>query len=288
MISFHKVCILARLLGAVVLAFGMLVPAQADFHLVTTRAGLGATDSIDWGQLGAEPTTPANPSPVTSTGGISTVVSKALPAPFARQNEGSLWTGNFTPGDQLLWTNSFTSTTNNPITLRFGAFGVFGGGAQIQADFNGDFVARVTAFDAGGNLLATFTEAGQSNRNADNSAIFIGVLSTDPDIHSIALSLDSADADTIGDFAINRFDITILEPGTLALLVFGVLGLLCYGCQHFGSVAWRCGSWWKPFVVRTSSYPFLFGEYHETHLDFSPARKSATPVASPSPSAGSA
>src|SRR5260370_398418 len=84
---------------------------------------------------------------------VSTLVSKALPAPFARQNEGSLWTGNFTPGDQLLWTNSFTSTTNNPITLRFGAFGVFGGGAQIQADFNGDFVARVTAFDAGGNLL---------------------------------------------------------------------------------------------------------------------------------------
>jgi len=170
-------------------------------------------------------------------GGISTVVSKALATPFGRQNEGSLWTGNFAPGDRLLWANNFTSTTNNPITLRFGATGVFGGGAQIQAEFFGDFVARVTAFDAGGNMLATFTEAGHSNRTADNSAIFIGVLSRDPDIQSIVLSLDSADADTIGDFAINRFDITIPEPGTLALLAFGVLGLLCYGWRRFGSVS---------------------------------------------------
>src|SRR5713101_3209699 len=160
MISPHKVYTVAGLLGAAVLALGMLAPAQADFSLVTTRAGLGANDSIDWGQLGPESTTAANPSPVTSTGGISTVVSKALPALFARQNEGSLWTGNFAPGDRLLWTNNFTSTSNNPLTLRFGASGVFGGGAQIQADFAGDFVARVTALDAAGNLLATFTEAG--------------------------------------------------------------------------------------------------------------------------------
>jgi hypothetical protein len=232
MIASRQVCGVAGLLVAVWLALGMAEPAQADFQLVTTRAGLGATDSIDWGQLGPESTTPPNPFTVTSTGGITTVVSKALSTPFARQDQSSLWMGNFAPGDRLLWTNNFTSTTNNPIMLNFGPMGVFGGGAQIQADFHGDFVARVTAFDAGGNLLATFTDAGNSNTSADNSAIFLGVLSTAADIYRIALSLDSADADTIGDFALNRFDLTagaaVPEPGTLALLTFAVVGWLCY------------------------------------------------------------
>jgi hypothetical protein len=232
MIASRQVCSVAGLVGAVLLALGMGAPVQADFRLVTTRAGLEATDALDWGQL--EATTPANPSPVTSTGGISTVVSKALPGPFARQNEGSLWMGNFAPGDRLLWTNNFTSSANNPITLRFGQMGVLGGGAQIQADFRGDFVARVTALDAAGNRLASFTEAGQSSSTADNSAIFLGVLSTDAVIFGIALSLDAAGADTIGDFAINRFDITaapIPEPATMALLGFGVLSLLGYSWQ---------------------------------------------------------
>jgi hypothetical protein len=239
MIALPRICSLAALLGAALPALGIVAPAHADISLVTTRAGLAATDSIDWGQLGPEATTSPSPFAVSSAGGISTVVDKALSGLFGRQNESSLWAGNFAPGDRLLWTNNFTSTTNNPIALRFGALGVFGGGAQIQADFNGDFLARVTAFDAGGNLLATFTEAGHSSRNADNSAIFIGVLSTDPDIHSIAVSLDAADADTIGDFAINRLDITapIPEPGTLTLLALGVLALLCYGLRRFGSVS---------------------------------------------------
>src|SRR5260370_342172 len=125
MISARKVCTVAGLFGVALLVAGIVAPAQADFSLVTTRAALGPTSSIDWGELGAESTAPANPFTVTSTVGISTVVSKVLPGPFARQNEGSLWGGNFAPGDRLLWTHDLASSTNNPITLSFGTTGVF-------------------------------------------------------------------------------------------------------------------------------------------------------------------
>src|SRR6266851_3785034 len=145
MISVLKVSTVAGLFGAALLAIGTAAPAQADFSLVTTRAALGTTDSIDWGQLGPESTAPPNPSAVTSTVGISAIVGKVLPGAFARQDQSSLWAGNFAAGDRLLWTHDLASSTNNPITLNFGARGVFGGGAQIQANFPGDFVARVTA-----------------------------------------------------------------------------------------------------------------------------------------------
>jgi hypothetical protein len=95
---------------------------------------------------------------------------------------------------------------SDPTTLDFGATAVAAGGAQIQSSRYGKFTAQVQALDASGNVLASFTEVGDSTGAGDNSAIFIGISSSSANIHQIALSLTHAVLHLTGDFAINQFD----------------------------------------------------------------------------------
>src|ERR1043166_4455507 len=140
----------------------------ASLTLVTSRSLLGADDLVDWGNLGPELSSPSNPFTLSSALGISVTGSTA--GRFERRNEPTSWDGNFANGDKALW------TTLGPITLQLGT-GVFGAGLQIQRDAFGSFTGNIQAFDSIGNSLGSFSESGNSNGNADNSAIFIGVLS---------------------------------------------------------------------------------------------------------------
>jgi hypothetical protein len=180
-----------------------------SFSLVTSRTALAGTDSVNWGTLGPNGIHVANPFTILSSAGRSISVSKTISDSFKEGVQcpsptGCSWGGNFAPGDSVLSTYDIGSKLNNPITLNFGSTAVAAGGAQIQTDFQGRFTAQVEAFDTTGKSLATFTEKGISTSAADNSAIFIGIISSSANIFQIALSIKVGEAQ--GDFAINNFD----------------------------------------------------------------------------------
>jgi hypothetical protein len=161
-----------------------------SFTLVTSSTALAGTDSVNWGTLGPPGTLVANPFTIVSTGGKSITVSKALSGSFELPNDPTV--------DQELLTNNSGSNKQNPITLNFGATTVSAGGAQIGLGFGGEkFTAKVEAFDATGNSLASFTEGG-------TNSVFIGISSTSANIYQIALSMSQGE--NKGNFAIGTFD----------------------------------------------------------------------------------
>jgi hypothetical protein len=200
-----------------------LTPANAAVVLVTSPAALGANDTIDWSQLGAAFTNFSSPQNVISAGGLTATVSSAGGV-FERVDQNNGWSGNFAPGTALLWT---TPGGGPDITIDF-ATPVSGAGAQIQADFFGSFTAEIIA--SNGSVLGTFTENGNSTSASDNSAIFIGVLSSSANIAEIRFELTAAAASS-NDFAIGPVSLNTTgavaapEPGSLVLLGTALLGL---------------------------------------------------------------
>jgi hypothetical protein len=181
-----------------VLAFS-LGPSQSQSAptQVNSRAGLAGNDFILWSALGPELTVFVNPVTISSnTGNVATVSNPA--GNLQRVNQSSFWGGNFAAGDRLLSTQS----TAGPMVIEFDV-PVLGAGAQIQAGLFGAFNAKLEAFDEFGNPIASFTRAGVSNANADNSAIFLGIIEDDPIIKRIEYTVDNA---TFG-LAINKLDL---------------------------------------------------------------------------------
>jgi hypothetical protein len=91
---------------------------------------------------------------------------------------------------------------------------------------------RITALDASGNVLASFTELGVSTDAGDNSAIFIGIRSDSTPINELQFSLVAASS-PLGDFAINELDFTpVPQPSSLALAGLRIVSLLAYGWRR--------------------------------------------------------
>jgi hypothetical protein len=215
------------------LALAAVRPAYADLSLSTDRTSLNASDSVDWLSAGVDGSLPNSPFSVSTLGGIPLVVSDGDAHSFSRLVEGTDWEGshggNFTVGDNVLYNNAFGAISVSSTT----SFAKIG--AQIQSLTFGTFVARISAYDAQQNLLATFTEAGVSNSNKDGSAIFIGVKGTGlgaPAIATVVFSLDSASGGEPERFAINGLSLSpitaaaVPEPSTLLCWVTaGLLGL---------------------------------------------------------------
>lgn len=193
------------------MSLGVLLPSSAEAISFFGRSDInsfGANDYYDWGTLGGNETTIGNPSTVTSNLGKSATISQSggsfqiLKQSLTRGtwSPGTGWNGNFHPGDNLLWTNE----SNGPITITF-ANPVFGALTQIQGNssFGNFFTANLTAYDVSNNSLGTFSLAGLSTSNADNSAIFIGVKDSTASIAKLTFSVP--DSSLPQNFSINRF-----------------------------------------------------------------------------------
>jgi hypothetical protein len=207
--------------------------ATADFMLVTSRAALGGTDLIDWGQLGP-PTPPhaevPNPSQVVSNGGVSFTITETSPGlNFARVDQGAgpgigPWFGNFAPGDHLLYTGTFYGGGSGPISLSSNGPALYAMGAQIDTFLFGLVQATIVALDANGRIVGEVSANGINNGQADNSALFIGIRSTIP--------FTTVDFGAAGNnLAINQVSLstspaaTVPEPASVILLALGAVGL---------------------------------------------------------------
>jgi hypothetical protein len=208
--------------------------AYADLLLSTDRTALSASDSVDWLSAGVDGSIPNSPLSVSTLDGTPLVVSDGSAHSFVRLDEGTDWEGsfggNFTPGDHVLYNSAWGAISVSSTT------GFANIGAQIQSLTFGTFVARISAYDAQQNLLASFTESGFSNSNNDGSAIFIGVEGTGlgaPSIATIVFSLDSASGGEARSFAINGLSSSPYTPAAVpepSTLFFGVTaGLLGLG-----------------------------------------------------------
>lgn len=197
-------------------------PAQAS---VAAWNGSGANDSINWGQVGPDKTTVVSGSTVSSTTGINATVSDGAPN-MTRLQEGSSWFGNFTVGDPVLYSgdpnNPFAAA--NSITIDFST-AVQAAGAQISSNFYGDYMARILTNDG-----SFFDVSGTMNGNEDNTAPFLGVISTSADITSIEFSLLSNQG---AGFGINNVSLIhgaagVPESSTWAMMLLG------FGAVGFG------------------------------------------------------
>ena len=211
-------------------AFAVSLGSVAEATPVTCRTGLGClngTDFFDWTtNYGPEGSPIPNNSTATSSLGVQVTVNFAGGGDGQLIDQGVNWSGNFTPGDELLWTEGFGSLNLNGFSQTLSGIG-----ANIEGDSSGDFTALIQVFDSSRNLIGSFSENGTANSNGDGSAIFIG-LSNVPGIASATFSVTFCLV-SCNDFAINQLDIVtgavapvaVPAPGTLLLLASGLVTL---------------------------------------------------------------
>jgi hypothetical protein len=205
------------------LAFVAIASQARAISFVGSRAALGGNDFIDWSQLGPQNTVVGSPSALVSNGGLNASISTSNSTNMQRLDQSSGWNGNFAPGDPLIWNQA----GQGDLIISF-ATGVFGVGAQVQADFFGAFTGTISAYDQFNNLLGTFNFNGVSDPNSDNSAVFAGVQDTTADIFKVVFH--TSDIFGGNDCAINQLDLVtgrgVPDTGTtLSLLSLAIIGI---------------------------------------------------------------
>lgn len=216
-------------------AAGLLALAgvQAQAALITSRAALGGTGTLDWAQLGGDGSSPAAlPAAVTtSISGLTATVSGSGGS-LTRYNEGAgTFAGDFASGDALITT---TLGTGGTIVIDFN-LGVSRVGAQIQGFDWSAFDGTITAYDAFNTQLETYTVTDDDVFDrADNSAMFLGISRATADIDHIVFSIKNANLE---DFAINMLSLSqaitntggggnrVPEPATLGLAALALAGV---------------------------------------------------------------
>jgi len=211
--------------GRVLVAVAVFAPFSFAGALttITSLGSLGATDFIDWGQLGPDLTDVPGPLTVTSNLGETVTVANGT-SDFLSVQQSNTWGGNFLPGEHLI-----VNQAGGTYTITF-ATPIQAAGMQFQSLDFGAFIATITAFGAGNTNFGTVTANGTSDSSANGSAVFLGVQSSAMDIVALHVdvqmnSLDDPFANNMLSFA---GQVTALpEPSTMALggagLLLGIL-----------------------------------------------------------------
>ena len=203
--------------------------AQAATIQVGSAGALGANDFFDWGQvrvLDGGGNAVAQPSPQNVTSNLARTGSVSDGGQFTGLVEGTDWFGNFTVGNNVL----YTGDTNNPFaasssfTMNFNT-AVAGLGLQITSNFYGAFTASLEVFN-GATSLGVFNVGGVMDGNEDGTAPFLGALSDAVNINKAVFTLTG---NTGAGFGVNRLLTTDTpsrgaqtpEPATLSLVGLG-------------------------------------------------------------------
>ncbi len=200
------------LAAAAAIALAVAAPSFANASIIgiTDIADLGATDTIDWGQLTGSFSTPQ-----AVTSGLGQVATVSGDSTIARIDQDGGWAGNFANGEHLLWSQSSGST----ITLNF-LNPVSAVGAYIQANYYGQFIAELIA--SNGDSLGSFALFGNSDANP-GTALFLGLKSTSADIAQVQFHVTQSVGPST-EFAIGTVSLNgsaVPEPATWAMMISG-------------------------------------------------------------------
>jgi hypothetical protein len=239
--------ILTRYLMAVfaIAALSMGRHASASVVQVANRAALGGNLTIDWSAFPPPVVTPQG-APV----GPMTVTVGSSQGQLGRHKQGVDYNGNFAAGDELL---SDAGSQSDSFIVRFGT-AVAAAGTQIERHSAlGAFTAYMDFFAADNTLLNEIMVLGNGTSAGDNSAMFIGGVSSGVDIAYVMFWVDN----TIdfparsGDLLINRMDVRMVPaPGGSAVLL-PLLGAL--GWRRRVGKRGAHGAWRIPPIVRAGA-----------------------------------
>ena len=199
----------AGILALAILA-AAAVPANAAVTLVKSRAAMDGNDLINWAQLGKPIATVNSPADVTSNGGLRAIVSNLGGSTLGEERQGDPWDGNFAANAPIIFTGQFAPVGS--ISIAF-ATPVSAVGAQMghNDEFTPtSFTEVITAYDFDGNLLGTFTVTGEENTDANNSAVFVGIKDSIPEISTVMFSTTTVTGPDPGAIAINN--VTLVVP----------------------------------------------------------------------------
>jgi hypothetical protein len=223
--------IIAVLLGSVL----FIGTARATLFQVPDRSPFAFGLDIDWSIFGPAGTVLSCFCSAETDG--FTVSVNGTAGTIDRDNEGvPPYQGNFAVGDALV-AQPFIS---DEMTVGFTSNPVLGVGTQIQPlNYTGPFTGYMQVLTNDG-MNALFSVAGNSTTAEDNSAPFLGVMSTTDDIIGVNFFADIGNPEfpEAGNIAINQMDvIPAPEPGTALILATAALLLIAGTSRR----RWRTG-----------------------------------------------
>ena len=190
--------------------------AASAVALVSSRATLIDPQTVNWDQLGPAGTQVSQPFQASASGGYTfTVLKNNSDTPYVRADEGDGFTGDFLPGEKLLYSTSLTA-----FDFRFQT-PIESVGGQIQIDRGGQWTPFVRVFTTDGGDFTFTLPPDFNNQSADGSAPFVGVTANSPVISRILF-----DSFFGGNTGINQLSIVVPEP-TPWTLFFAIVTLRC-------------------------------------------------------------